>query len=166
MSAPVTSKSTTRQIVISEPDEKELQKQLAGRDLSPELARFLTGLIKSKKWPRKINVPSSHDNLAAVLVFTSELKEGGLEIFSELHVFFEGTSIVEKWKVMGEMEQTSSMPKEAFSSIEIEKVRTEYGRVNVTLKMPVPGGVSKTVVRTFDFSGDEPHIRVVPHPLF
>src|SRR6202020_90478 len=60
------SKSSTRQIVISEPDEGELQKQLVGRDLSPKLERFLTGLIKGKKWPRKINIPSAHDNLAAV----------------------------------------------------------------------------------------------------
>jgi len=159
------SKSSTRQILVSEPDEDMLKKQLEGRDLSPKLASFLTSLIKRKKWPRKINIPSAYDNLAAVLVFTSELKEAGLEIFSELHVFFADAVIVEKWRVMGEKERTSSMPKEAFSSIEIEKVRIENGLVNVTLKVPVAGG-DKTVVRTFDFTANEPTVRFVPNPLF
>ena len=162
--APV-SKSTTRQILISEPDEEQLQNQLAGRDVSPKLARFLTSLFKNKKWPRKINIPSAHDNLAAVLVFTSELKQAGLEIFSELHVFFADIVFVEKWRVIGETEQTSSVPKEAFSSMEIEKVRTEYGLVNVTLKMPAPGGDNKTAVRTFDINAGEPRVRIIPHPL-
>jgi hypothetical protein len=159
-------KSSTRQILISEPDEEQLKKHLEGRDVSPKLSRFLTSLIKRHKWPRKINIPSAHDNLAAVLVFTSELKEAGLEIFSELHVFFADAVIVEKWRVMGETDRTSSMPKEAFTSLEIEKVRLVNQKVTVTLTMTLPAGGTKSIVRVFDFTANEPNIRVVPHPFF
>jgi len=34
--------------------------------------------------------------LAAVLIFTSELKEAGLEIFSELNVFLDGKTMAKK----------------------------------------------------------------------
>lgn len=166
MTEPDVSKSSTRQILIFEPDEDQLKKHLAGRDISPELGQFLTRLMKGKKWPRKINIPSSHDNLAAAVVFSSELKKDGLEIFSELHVFFDGATIVEKWTVVNEADKISSLPKETFSSIEIEKVRLEDNHlVQVALKMALPGRTSKTVLRTFDFQSDEPNVRVVPHPF-
>jgi len=166
MPQPDISKSTTRQILIFEPDEELLKKHLVGRDVSPELAQFLRRLMKGKKWARKINIPSSHDNLAAALVFSSELKQGGLEIFSELHVFFEGRTIVEKWPVVEEKDRISTLPKETFTSIEIEKVRQEDNEiVNVTIVIPGPGGISRTTVRTFDFSGGESSVRVIRHPL-
>lgn len=163
---PDLTKSTTRQILIFEPDEELLKKHLAGRDVTPGLGQFLLRLIKGKKWARKINVPSSHDDLAAALVFSSELKQGGLEIFSELHVFFAGKTMVEKWPVVGERDRISSLPKETFTSIEIEKVRLEGDNiVNVVIKMPLPGGTSKGVVRTFDFATEEGGTREVPNPL-
>lgn len=165
MAEPDLSKSTTRQILIYEPDEDQLTKYLAGRDISPELGKFLSRLMKGKKWPRKINIPSSHDDLAAALVFSSELKPGGLEIISELHVFLQGVTMVEKWPIVGEGDRISSMPKENFSAVEIEKVRLEDALlVQVTLKMPSPSG-TKTIVRSFDFSGTEPYVREVAHPL-
>jgi hypothetical protein len=160
-------KSTTRQILIYEPDEDQLKKHLVGRNVSPGLRQFLRRLMKGKKWARKINIPSTHDNLAAALVFTSELKEGGLEIFSELHVFYAGKIMIEKWPVVGENEKISSLPKEAFMSIEIDKVRIKPGDViQVTIQVPISGQKSKTAVRTFDFgAANEPDTRVVPHPL-
>ena len=166
MPQPDISKSTTRQILIFEPDEELLKKHLVGRDVSPGLGQFLIRLIKGKKWARKINIPSSHDNLAAALVFSSELKAGGLEIFSELHVYFEGNTVVEKWPVVSEKDRISALPKETFTSIEIERVRLEEQHVvQVTIKIPLPGGTSKTIVRTFDFSEGSPGVRVVQHPL-
>ena len=101
-------KSATSKIVIFEPDAAHLMQALASRDLSPGLVDFLKSLLKTKKWARKINIPSQHDDVAAVLVFTSALKEAGLEIFSELHVFFAGKIIVEKWQVVGETENLSA----------------------------------------------------------
>jgi hypothetical protein len=67
---------------------------------------------------------------------------------------------------MGETEKTSSVSKETFSGIDIEKVRVDDGRVNVTLQMPVTGEETRTVVRTFDFNDTESHVRFVSHPLF
>jgi len=52
------------------------------RELSPGLIEFLKNLLKRKKWARKINIPSGHSDAAAVLVFATDLKEGGWEIFS------------------------------------------------------------------------------------
>ena len=159
-------KSTTRQILIFEPDEELLKKHLVGRDVSPELSKFLLRLIKGKKWARKINIPASHENLAAALVFSSELKETGLEILSELHVFLDGVIIVEKWPVVGETDRISSLPKEAFTSIEIEKVRLARGRiVEVVIQMALADEKRKAVVRTFDFSSGESNTRIVSHPL-
>lgn len=155
-------KSATKRIVISEPDEEQLRQHLAGRDVSPGLGRFLKNMINGRKWARKINVPSTHDDLAAVLVFTSELKEHGLEISSELHVFFADRIFIEKWQVRGE--QTSSAPTEMFRSVEIQKVRLEKNEVRVILKM-LGEGDEKMATRTFDFSGDNPGVRTVANPF-
>lgn len=158
-------KSATRQILIVEPDEVLLRHHLAGRTVSPGLDKFLSRLVSGKKWPRKINIPSTHDNLAAALVFSTELKEGGLEIYSELHVFFDGETRVEKWPVAGERDEKAALPKETFTSIEIEKVRLHEGKeVQVTLRIPVPEGVSQSVVRTFDFADGNGGMQIVAPP--
>ena len=159
------SKSTTRKIVIFEPDVQQLENALVGRELSPELIEFLKNLLKRKKWARKINIPSTHNDLAAVLVFTTKLKEAGLEIFSELHVFFAGRVMVEKWQIVGEAERTSLLPKEVFRAIDIKKVRAEGDEVKVEFSVQLIGGDSSTRVKTFDFAADGPQVREVPHPL-
>ncbi len=130
-------KSTTANIVISEPDEEQLRSSLQGREVSPELRKFLLNLLKTKKWTRKITLPSTHENVAVVLVFASSLKETGLEIVTELHVFFNKKIIVEEWQVVGENEKTSAIPKEAFTSMCIQKVVVEGdSRVHVGLQVP------------------------------
>ena len=158
-------KSTTSRISIFEPDEAQLKHLLVDRELSPGLIEFLRNLLKRNKWARKINIPSNHNDVAAVLVFTTDLKEGGLEIFSELHVFLAGRMMVEKWQIMGESERTSLLPKEAFRAIDINAVRIEGAKVNVEFSVPMLGGQSSTLTKTFDFSIEDPGIRVVPHPL-
>ncbi len=159
------SKSTTKRIVIFEPDEEQLKNALVGRNLSPGLLEFLKHLLKAKKWARKINIPSAHDDVAAVLVFTTSLKEAGLEIFSELHVFRAGKTLVERWEVVGEAEQISLLPKEAFRAINIEKVRVRGAEVDIEFSVPTVGGHSSILVKTFDFSVEGPQVRTVPHPL-
>jgi len=160
------SKSVTRRLLVFDSDEDLLKKHLAGRDVSPELRQFLKMLLKGTKWPGKINIPSGHNNLAAGQIFSSRLKQGVLELFSELHVFLEGVTLVEKWPILGERDTISTLPKETFTAVEIEKVRLqEDGTVEVRIKLPVPDGTRKTVVRTFDFSGTQPSVRVVPNPL-
>ena len=69
--------------------------------------------------------PSTHDNVAVALAFASSLKETGLEIVTELHVFFNNKIIVEEWQVVGESDKTSAIPKEAFTSMSIRKVSVE-----------------------------------------
>jgi hypothetical protein len=158
-------KSKTHRIVLFEPDEEHLRNGLAGRGLSADLVKFLADLLRAKKWTRKIVIPSEHDNVAAVLVFTTGLKEGGLEIFSELHVFFAGRSLVEKWQVVGGEDQISLLPKEAFRAINIDKVRVEGAQVSVEFSVPTVSGHSGAFVKAFDFSVEGPQIRIVPHPL-
>src|ERR1700679_4103012 len=124
-------KFTTGRISLSEPDEEKLRQELVGREISPELFEFLKNLLKAKKWTRKINIPSGYTGVAAVLAFTSQLKEAGLEIFSELHVFHMGKSVAEKWEICGESEQIPRLPKETFMAIEIEKVRVNGPEVSI-----------------------------------
>jgi len=159
------SKSSTKKIVIFEPDEEGLKKALVGRDLSPELAAFLKNLLKRKKWARKINIPSGRNDVAAVLVFTTTLKEAGLEIFSELHVFCAGKIMVEKWQVLGESERTSLLGKEVFRAIDISKIRVEGAEVNIEFSGPTIDGQSSTLTKTFDFAVEDPEVRIVPHPF-
>jgi hypothetical protein len=164
MNAP-TAKSITANIVVSEPDEDFLSKSLQGRVLSPELRKFLQNLVRTKKWTRKITLPSTHENVAVALAFTSSLKETGLEIVTELHVFFNGRIIIEEWEVVGEADKTSSIPKEAFTSMDIQKVYVEGDFVHVELTVPLSNGQSKMIEKTFDFATEEPHERSVAHPL-
>jgi hypothetical protein len=159
------SKSTTKRIVIFEPNEEQLNDALAGRDLSPALSDFLNKLLETKKWTRKINIPSGYDDVAAVLVFTTALKEEGLEILSELHVFFADRIMIEKWQVVGRAERISLLPKEVFHAININKVRVQGDQVNVEFSVPMIGGDSGTLIKTFDFSVEGPEVRIVPHPL-
>lgn len=158
-------KAHTQRITIFEPDEEGLKKALLGREVSPGLAAFLHGLIKRKKWARKINIPSGRDDAAAVLVFTSSLKEGGLEILSELHVYLAGKVIIEKWEIAGEWERIRLMPKEAFRAIDMSRVRVEGAVMIVEFTIPTVEGQSGVHVKTFDFSADAPAMRTVPHPL-
>ncbi len=136
-----------------------------GRDLSPGLIAFLSNLLKTRKWTRKINIPSEHDDLAAVLVFTTALKESGLEILSELHVYYAGKIMVEKWEVVGAREQIALLPKEVFQAIDLDKVRVHDGHVTVAVSAPIIGGHSEMLIKTFDFSVEGPSVRFVPHPL-
>ena len=159
-------KSTTHRIVIHEPEEEQVQEALAGRTVSPGLRKFLKNLLRANKWTRKINIPSGHEDLAAVLVFTTELKEAGLEICSELHVFFADRIMVEKWQVAGENERISQLPKEAFRAIDVQKVRASGDEVTVEFTVPFAAGQTSTLVHTFDFSSGEPAVRTIPHPFF
>jgi len=159
-------KSATSRIVIFEPDEEELKKALVGRELSPSLDAFLKMLLKRKKWARKINIPSGRDDVAVVLVFTSALKEAGLEIFSELHIFFAGKIFVEKWQLVGERERIALLPKEIFRALDISKVRVEGTLVSVEFCVPSIGGRrAETLVKAFDFSGEVPRVEIIPDPL-
>jgi hypothetical protein len=159
-------RDTTSKIVIFEPDEETLQRALVGREVSPELGSFLKSLLQRKKWARKINIPSGHNNVAAALVFTTALKEAGLEIFSELHIFFAGKVFVEKWQVVGERERIALLPKEIFRSVDISKVRIDGARVQVEFSVPLMGAeCSEKLVKTYDFSGDEPRVEMSPQPF-
>ena len=159
-------KKSTTKIVIFEPDEEALRNALLDREVSVELDAFLKNLLKRKKWARKINLPSGRNDVAVVLVFTTALKEAGLEIFSELHVFFAGKIIVEKWQVVGERERIALLPKEIFRAIDISKVRVAGAQVSVEFSVPAVGAQSsETLVKTFDFSGDKPRMAIAPDPL-
>jgi len=158
-------KSESRRITISEPNPADLAKAMIGRDVSVGLAEFFEKLLQRKKWVRKINVPSGHDDVAAVLLFTTTLKAGGLEILSELHIYCAGKRMVEKWEVAGEWEQIRSLPKESFQAIDITKVRVDNDVVNVEFTVPSSTGAGGRYVTMFDFAGDGPEVRTVPHPL-
>jgi hypothetical protein len=159
-------RDTTSKIVIFEPDEETLQRSLVGREVAPELQAFLKSLLLRKKWARKINIPSGYNNVAAALVFTTTLKEAGLEIFSELHVFFSGKVFVEKWQVVGERERIALLPKEIFRAVDISKVRVDGARVRVEFSLPSVGeSCRETLLKTYDFSEEEPRVESTAEPF-
>lgn len=158
-------KSATKHIVISEPDEQQLRLSIEGRELAPGLITFLKRLLKASRWTRIINIPSGRNDLAAVIVFTSTLKAGGLEIVSELHVFLAGRTIVEKWQIAGENEQKSFLAQRVFSAVDIQKVRVEGTVVTVELSAPTRVGSRETRIRSFDFGSETQPIRVIPNPF-
>lgn len=164
MKKPSSPKTATQTIVISDPDGEILESKLEGRSLSPELFKFLNSLVKTNKWTRKITVPSTHDDVAVVLLFTSNLKETGLEILSEIHVFFKGKTLTEKWEMLPENKLASSLQPNVFSSLDVEKVRVEGTAVHVALRLLVPTGEQKKVLKTYDFSIGEPttHTKALP----
>ena len=147
--------NSTRKIALFDPNEDLLFKALDGREISPGLTRFLKNLVRTRKWARKVNIPSGEEDVAAVLIFTSALKEGGLEISSELHIYFAGKVIAEKWQVAGENERIALLPKEAFRAIDIEKVRVDGARVTIEFTVPILDGQSGTLSKTYDFSNVE-----------
>lgn len=158
-------KSDSCRIAIFEPNQADLDEAVIGREVSGGLAGFLANLLRRKKWVRKINIPSGYDDVAAVLLFTSTLKEGGLEILSELHIYYAGKSRIEKWEVAGEWEQIGSLPKEALQAIDITRVQVEDKVVSVEFTVPSSRGQSGSHVTTFDFLEDGPEVRTVLHPL-
>lgn len=160
-----TSKKTTARISVIEPDEDQLAQRLAGRDLTPELFAFLRNIVKTRKWLRKINIPSGHDDAAVVLVFTASLKDGGFEIFSELHVFLAGKVLVEKWLVCPEGESIAYLPKGSLRAIEIRKVHVHAPEVTIEFLAAAEAGQNDLLVRKFDFSADRPTVEIVPHPF-
>jgi hypothetical protein len=135
-----------------------------GRDVSPELGEFLNRLLHGKRWPKKVNIPSSYNDVAAVLIYSPDLQENALANFSELHVFCGGSSMVEKWEVTGHA--VSRLPRDAFGGMEIEKVRLEAERlVKVLISVPHSPQGAQIVERLFDFSGGAPRIRTIAHPM-
>jgi hypothetical protein len=152
----------TRIVVISDPDEKLLETKLEGRTLAPELSRFLKSLVKTRKWTKNITIPSTHDNVAVALLFTSSLKEAGLEIRSEIHVFYCGRRHVEVWEMLPETEPPSSLPPGIFNSVDVGKVRVSGPMVYVEMRVLLAGGVKKRVLKTYDFTKEEPTVETRP----
>jgi hypothetical protein len=155
-------KEMTRKVVISDPNEELLQTKLAGRTIAPELFRFLKNLVKTRKWTKNITVPSTHDNVAVALLFTSSLKEAGLEILSEIHVFYCGRTYVEVWEMLQETEHPTSLPPGIFSSVDVGKVRVSGTLVNVEMRVHQSDGIKNRVLKTYDFAEEEPTVRTRP----
>ena len=155
-------KELTRKVVIADPNEELLKIKLEGRTIAPELFRFLKNLVKTKKWTKNITIPSTHDNVAVALLFTSILKEAGLEILSEIHVFYCGRLFVDVWEMLQETEHPSSLPPRIFSSVEVGKVKVSDSLVYVEMRVLLAGGIKKRVLKTYDFSIEEPTVLTRP----
>jgi hypothetical protein len=156
MTDPLSQKKKTQKVVISDPDEELLEIKLEGRALSPELSIFLKSLVKTKKWTKNITIPSGHDNVAVVLLFTGNLKEVGLEILSEIHVFYEGKVFIEVWEVLPETAHPTTLPTGIFSSVNVERVLVSGSLIYVEMKVYLADGAKKRILKTYDFSNEEP----------
>ena len=155
-------KEMTRKVVISDPSEELLQSKLQGRTISPDLSRFLKSLVKTRKWTKNITIPSTHDNVAVALLFTSSLKETGLEILSEIHVFYCGQTYIEVWEMLQENEHPSSLPPGIFNSVEVGKVRVHNSNVHVEMRVLMADGNKKRVLKIYDFSVEPTTVQTRP----
>ena len=144
-------KEMTRKVVISDPNEELLNSKLEGRTLSPELSRFLKSLVQTRKWTKNITIPSTHDNVAIALLFTSSLKAHGLEILSEIHVFYCGKTCIEVWEMLQENEHPTSLPPGIFNSVDVGKVRVHGSLVHVEMRVLLADGNKKRVLKIYDF---------------
>ncbi|MEI9898025.1 MAG: hypothetical protein WDN28_30255 [Chthoniobacter sp.] len=159
-------KSSTQRIVIFEPDEAQLKSALADRQISSGLAEFLKNLLKRKRWARKINIPSDHEDVAAVLVFTTTLKDGGVGDFQRTARLFRGPH--HGGKMAGGRRSRSGSRccrRKPFARSISPRFRVEGAQVDVEFSVPIVGGQSRTLVKTFDFSVEDSEVRIVPHPL-
>jgi len=155
----LTQKAMTRKVVISDPNEALLKTKLEGRILSPGLSRFLNNLVKTRRWTKNITIPSTHDNVAIALLFTSSLKEAGLEILSEIHVFYDDRTYVEACEMLQESEHPTDLPPGIFNSVEVGKVRVQGTLVQVEMRVLLADGTKKRVLKTYDFFSDPPAVQ-------
>jgi len=159
MSKLTSQKEMTRKVVISDPNEDLLKSKLEGRTLSPGLSQFLKSLVKTRKWTKNITIPSTHDNVAIALLFTSSLKEAGLEILSEIHVFYDGKTYIEVWEMLQENEPPTSLPPGIFNSVDVGKVRVHGSFIHVEMRVLLANGNKKRVLKEYDFSSDPPTVQ-------
>jgi hypothetical protein len=154
-------KNTTARIVIDDPEIKDFESHLAGRKLCPHLLDYLKKVFALHKGGiRKINIPSTHDNVGVVLLGSSSLEETHLQIHDELHVFFNGKVVIIKWTIKGE--NGFCVPKGELSSLEIEKVLVEGEKVKLTLTSP---RVDFPLTVDFEIYEGKSTTLEIPHPL-
>lgn len=125
-------KDVTARIVIEDPKLNDLENHLGGRMISPDLqAYFRKIVVLHKGGTKKINIPSTNNDVGVALLISSNLEETHLEIHDELHVFFAGRIVVIKWAIRGE--DGFCVPEKDLSPSEIKKVSVEGEQVTVTL---------------------------------
>ncbi len=122
----------TARIVVEDPELKDLENHLAGRKICPLLLDYFRKVVAIHKGgTRKINIPSTHNDVGVALLISSSLEETYLQIHDELHVYLGGKVVVIKWKVRGE--EGFCVPEKDLRQLEIKKVSVEEEKVDVTL---------------------------------
>ncbi len=154
-------KNITARIVIEDPKVKDLENHLAGRKICPHLLDYFRKVVALHKGgARKINIPSTHNDVGVALLGSSSLEETYLEMHDELHVFFGGKIVVVKWEVRGE--NGFCVPNEDLRSLEIGKVQVEGSHVTVTLTTPK---VNFSLLVDFGLYAEKTTTLNIDHPL-
>ncbi len=156
-------KKQTHNLCFDQRRIEEVENISKRKKVSRKLKNYLIEMVSKPAWPREIMLPSTHDNVAALLICEPGGEIGNLTISDELHLFFDGMIIIERWPYIanGGLERT------AFKLLKIRKVKVSGQLVEVLLEEPESGCQSAGLRRRFDFSDHtgEPVIKEVSHPL-
>ena len=154
-------KNLTARIVVEDFEIKGLRDKLASRKLCPHLLDYLSKVIAIHEGGiRKINIPSSHQNVGVILLGSSRLEDTYLEMHDELHIFYDGKVIIIRWDIRDE--NGLCVPDEELSSLEIEKVSVKGKFVILTLSSPK---IDFFLPINLDLYDGEKTIIDIPHPL-
>jgi len=154
-------KNMTVRLVLVDTDLKNLKKLLASRELCPHLTDYLKDIIALHKGGiRKINIPSTHDNVGVIILGSSSLEETHLHMHDELHVFFDEQTVIVKWNIRGE--NGMCVPPGELSSLEIKKVLVKGKEVTIILSSPK---MDYSMPVDFEIYKDKTTVLVIPHPL-
>ena len=153
-------KNMTARLVV-DTDLKNLKKLLASRELCPHLVDYLKNVIALHKGGiRKINIPSTHDNVGVIILGSSSLEETHLQMHDELHVFFDEQIVIIKWAIRGE--DGMCVPTGELSSLEIKKVLVKGKEVTIILSSP---NMDYLMPVNFELYDTKYTVLDIPHPL-
>ncbi len=154
-------KNMTARIVVENPELKDLENHLAGRKICPLLLEYFRKVVAIHKGgTRKINIPSTHDNVGVALLGSSSLEETFLQMHDELHVFFAGKVVIVKWEVRNE--DGFCVPTADLSTLEIKKVQVEGEKVTINL---TSSKVDFSMLVDFELYSNETTTLNIDHPL-
>lgn len=147
-----------------EPEDERLRAFLGDRKVTPAMRRFLTCLLETNSGASSINIPSSHDDLAAAIVLPEPGGQRDETQTAEVHVFFEGRTAIEEWTATAQADPDAAPREKILSGLDIEKVRL-IGEMTVHVIIRNTVENNQASVGVFDFRGAEPRVHFSALPV-
>lgn len=133
-------------------NEETLSQILKKRSLAPDLVTFLSRILGKMKSGsnKRLFLHQTEDNVAAVIIFEQSLEEKGFHFHDELHLYFQGRVITERWQIKGE--NGYCLPFHKFLCTQIRALSVEGSVIKIELTLPEGGIGHLSVTREFNFN--------------